>query len=185
MIGEKISATKSYFDYRKTCKEMEFEPVGATIFWRIAWGFIQFMMEKVFDGNKVRMPENMGSIVILGKKIDPKTYTDDEGNEKTYGVVIDWGNTKKLCMERAKELGITVQEYYDITPIPKRPTVYHTNEHSNFLTYNITWDKENIMIKNHTYYMVRFCRRNKRTVSAKVFSGAEYEERQNCIVNNL
>jgi hypothetical protein len=74
-------------------------------------GFAEFLMDCILEGETVYLPEKLGAIQIVGRKLQSKVT--DKGIE---GLTVNWGATKKLWKEceSCKE---------------KEQKVYHFNEH--------------------------------------------------------
>ncbi|MGL6105519.1 MAG: hypothetical protein ACRC0V_11910 [Fusobacteriaceae bacterium] len=119
----------------------------------------KFLLEKVFIGEEVTLPSQLGTLKVLGKK--QKLKLDKNGNMITYGLSVDWVRTKKLWdnNETAKE---------------EKRLVYHLNEHSGQVRYKFFWSKKNVFVKNKGLYALRMSRTNKRTVHKKILEGQDY-----------
>lgn len=152
---ETVNIRDSYKHYRENNER----PVDIKTYMHIATGFLSFMMKKVLDGFQVQVSNahSMGVFAVVGKK--PKIRIDDEGNIK--GLAIDWKETNKLWTDNpeAKE---------------KKQYVYHTNEHSNGIRYNLVWWKTDMKIGNKYLYSFTFCKPAKRKLAALIRTGKEY-----------
>lgn len=119
-------------------------------------GFSEFVMNEVLDGEKVYLPENMGVVQIIGKKVTPKIT--DEGIEN---LTVDWGKTHSLwktCKE-CKE---------------KEQKVYLFNEHSDGIRYRFMWSRMSMLL--HTKFLYTYVpnRTSKKLLFEKIHSGKEY-----------
>lgn len=155
-MQESYNIRDSYKYYKKNATS----PVTIKIYLGIVIGFIQFIMEQVFNGYDVVLPARLGRIGIRGKKVKPRV---DE-NGKIKGLAPNWGETRKLWESNpeAKE---------------KRTIMYCFNEHTNGLRFKITWFKKTALFHNKSVYSFKASRANKRATTAKVNNGAEYIEK--------
>ena len=147
-----LSAYKTYRETGGTAK------VSRKEFCRVNNDFNKFIMEFVFQGDEVRLPEKMGTISVKGRKI--KTKVDEE-----LGRIVnqqpDYGETNKLwakCPE-CKE---------------RKQMIYHLNEHTDGIRYKFFWSKEKMIVQNKLFYAMQFTRTNKRYVSYLIQQGKEY-----------
>ena len=100
----------SYKNYREsggpsTVKRKEF--------CKVVNAFNKYIMELVWEGHELKLPEKMGTLSVRGKNIETKY---DEELERIDNQAVDYGETKKLwakCPE-CKE---------------KKQVIYHLNEH--------------------------------------------------------
>lgn len=132
-------------------------PVDIKTYLIIVSDFIQFLMNKVFDGFEVKLPARLGSFQIIGRKVKPKL--DEEGN--IIGLAPNWAETKKLW-DRDKEAK------------DKKELVYCFNEHTNGVKYKFLWSKRNVNVKNKGIYSIKFSRANKRRINDLLKNGKEY-----------
>ncbi len=145
---------RSSYKYYKSQVE---DPVDIKTYLSVVSDFIQFLMDKVFDGFEVKLPARLGSFQIVGRKIKPKL--DEQGN--VVGLAPNWAETKKLwdSNEEAKK---------------NKELVYCFNEHTNGVKYKFLWSKKNVNVKNKTIYSIKFSRANKRRINSLLKEGKEY-----------
>jgi len=141
--------------YKRYSKEVE-TPVDINPFISIANGYMEFLMQKVKEGEEVTMPARIGTLFIQGTKKNLKFNKD--------GVPLlppNWGETKKL---------------WDRNPDAKatKRIVYCLNEETNGVVYKVNWSKNRVPIENKIYYNLILTRNNKRTIHNKIKEGKEY-----------
>lgn len=158
---------KDAYEFYKTNTE---NPLGYSMYVKIAEGYTNFIMEKVMDGNDVQLGARLGTIAIRGKKVRP--VINCRGEIK--GVAPSWGKTRKMWMEKADALGISLEEYIANTPKEERGMIYCFNEHTNGIRYSLVWIKRNVYVPNKDYYTLTFVRSVKRAVRDAANSGKEY-----------
>jgi len=151
----KNNILKSYKNYRESGGTTD---VDRLEFCKIINAFNKYIMELVFEGHQVKLPEKMGTLSIKGKKIE--TEFDEELGRIT-NQAIDYGETNKLwakCPECEE----------------KRQVIYHLNEHSDGNRYKFFWSKERMIVENKIFYTMLFTRGNKRHLSSLIKSGKSY-----------
>jgi len=173
MIGDKVCTKESYLLYREITKEEKVCPVPRDMYGKIVNEFLQFLVDKMFDGHDICLP-GLGMIGIRTRKVVPRL--DIHGN--ICGVAPSWAKTKILWTEKAAELGMTFNEYVAKVPKEQRELVYCFNEHSNGLKYGLMWYRKGIIIRNKTFYSLIFCRKAKRRLMRAAWDGVEYQEAQ-------
>ena len=141
--------------YKRYSKEVE-TPVEINDFISIANGYMEFLMQKVREGEEVIMPAKIGTLFIQGTKKNLKFNKD--------GVPLlppNWGETKKL---------------WDRSPDAKatKKIVYCLNEETNGVVYKVNWSKNRVPIENKIYYNLILTRDNKRAIHNKIKEGKEY-----------
>lgn len=126
----------------------------------IAYGFMEYMMNKIFEGNIIKIPEKLGVLEVRGRK--QKIFIDKE-TEKIKGLAPDWKHTLDLWKRdpKARE---------------ERKLIYHLNEHTSGIRYKIYWSKVNVIVENKTAYILVFSRFNKRHL-AKIIKDTKKEYR--------
>jgi hypothetical protein len=129
--------------YRKEVKS----PVNINTYLTIFYQFVNFIMDKIMDGQIVTLPAGLGQLGILGRKITPKV--DDEGN--IIGLSPNWRRTKG-----------------------KEKILYNFNEHSNGVRYKLTWFKKNMRISYKDLYSFKLSKTNKRKIWRNILAGKEY-----------
>lgn len=141
--------------YKRYSKEVE-TPVEINDFISIANGYMEFLMQKVREGEEVTMPARIGTLFIQGTKKNLKFNKD--------GIPLlppNWGETKKL---------------WDRNPDAKatKKIVYCLNEETNGVVYKVNWSKNRVPIENKIYYNLILTRDNKRAIHNKIKQGKEY-----------
>lgn len=141
--------------YKRYSKEVE-TPVDINEFVPIANGYMEFLMEKVREGEEVTMPARIGTLFIQGTKKNLKFNKD--------GIPLlppNWGETKKL---------------WDRNPDAKatKKIVYCLNEETNGVVYKVNWSKNRVPIENKIYYNLILTRNNKRAIHNRIKQGKEY-----------
>lgn len=149
---------------------LEIKDPGISIYNEIVYGYLKFILKKIFEGNDVRLGARLGIIGIRGKKIIP--VLNKEGKIK--GVAPSWGKTKLKWIEEAKSMGLTFEEYLKVVPKENRKLVYCFNEHTEYIRYRIVWYKKNVVVKNKIFYGLTFNRVNRRTLWNLINEGKEY-----------
>lgn len=145
----------SYKNYRAAGGGLE---VSRKDYCKIVNEFNKHIMDLVFEGDTVKLPEKMGTLSIKGRKIEPEV---DQETGEIINQAVDYGETKKLwarCPE-CKE---------------RKQVVYHLNEHSDNIRYKFFWSKERMIVENKLFYSMIFTRTNKRNVSQLVQGGKDY-----------
>lgn len=136
----------SYRNYKKSSKA----PVNVKEYVKINLLYMKFLLKKVFLGHEVTLPMKMGTLSIRGRKRALKFKEDGSPV-----LPVDYAATKALwkrcpeCEERKQK-------------------VYHTNEHSDGVSYRFFWSKKNIFVMNKEFYSLLMTRTNKRMVSALI-----------------
>ena len=146
---------ESYRYYRKDGGSLK---INRSVFCKIVNEFNKHIMEHVFNGDEVKLPEKMGTLYVVGKKVVPKF---DEELGRINNQAVDYGETNKLwakCPE-CKE---------------RKEVIYHFNEHTEHVRYKFFWSKERMIVKNKTFYTMVFTRSNKRHLSQLIQNGKEY-----------
>lgn len=139
-------------------QETEKNPIDTKEFRRIVNGFHQFLADKIIAGETVRLPERLGEIKIVGRKVTPK-IDPETGN--VIGLAPDWGETRKLwekCPQCEEE----------------KQLVYHLNEHTNGIRYKVVWSKIGVFLHNRDFYAFTAVRSLKRTLKKAIDEGKEY-----------
>lgn len=143
---------KSYRKY----KELSDDPVDIQIYIEIANRYNKYLLQKVLEGFEITLPERMGTLSIIGTK--RKISFDENGNPN---LPVNWPATTRLWKK-------------DPEALAKRKKIYHTNEHSDGITYKYLWSKKRIFVNNKNLYCLRLTRDNKRAVTAMINQGKEY-----------
>ena len=117
---------------------------------------MEFLMNKVIEGEEVTLPAKLGTLFIQGTK-KKLAFNKD-------GVPLlppNWGETKKL---------------WDRNPEAKanRKVVYCLNEETSGVVYKVLWSKNRVPIENKLYYNFILTRANKRAIHKRIKEGKEY-----------
>lgn len=150
---------KNYYNTRDTYKmyqSVSENPVDVKKYIEIVSEFLKYIVCVLFEKGTVILPEKLGVLHIIGKKL--KATTEDG---KIKGLAPDWDKTKKLWAidQQAKD---------------NKQIVYHFNEETNGIRYRIVWAKTKVLVSNKTLYDLKFTRTNKRFLSALIKTGKEY-----------
>lgn len=140
----------------KTYKETVSTPVEEKQYLEIANGYMEFLIQKVLEGEEVTMPARLGTLFIQGVKKNLKFNKD--------GIPLlppNWAATKKL---------------WDSNPDAKatKKIVYCLNEETDGVVYKLHWSKNRVPIENKLYYNFILTRANKRAIHQQIVKGKEY-----------
>ena len=141
--------------YKRYSKEVE-KPVEIKDFVSIANGYMEFLINKVLEGEEVTLPARLGTLFIQGVK--KKLAFNKDGVPM---LPPNWSETKKL---------------WDRNPDAKatRKVVYCLNEETNGVVYKLHWSKNRVPIENKLYYNFLLTRGNKRLIHKQIKQGKEY-----------
>ena len=142
----------SYILYKSISKE----PLEVSRYIEITNLFMKFLSNKLLEKGSIIIPERLGNLSIIGKKIKVRI---EEGKIK--GLAPDWVKTKELWEE-------------DSQAKLEKQLVYHFNENTNGIRYKYSWSKNRVLVTNKTLYNLKMTRENKRTLSKLVSEGKEY-----------
>ena len=142
----------SYILYKSISKE----PLEVSRYIEITNLFMKFLSNKLLEKGSIIIPERLGNLSIIGKKIKVRT---EEGKIK--GLAPDWVKTKELWEE-------------DSQAKLEKQLVYHFNENTNGIRYKYSWSKNRVLVTNKTLYNLKMTRENKRALSKLVTEGKEY-----------
>jgi hypothetical protein len=140
----------------KTYKESVSTPVEEKQYLKIANGYMEFLIQKVLEGEEVTMPARLGTLFIQGVKKKLKFNRD--------GVPLlppNWAKTKELW-DRNPEAKAT------------KKIVYCLNEETDGVVYKLHWSKNRVPIENKLYYNFILTRANKRAIHQSIKQGKEY-----------
>lgn len=142
----------SYIIYKHSSEN----PLDIKMFVSIVNSFMKFLSKKLLSTGIVGIPERLGNLNIIGKKVKVRV---EDGEIK--GLAPDWVKTKELWAndEEAKS---------------KKQLVYHFNEQTNGIRYKFFWSKNRVLVSNKTLYNLKLTRTNKRELSQLVKNGKEY-----------
>jgi hypothetical protein len=141
--------------YKRYSKEVE-TPVEINEFISVANGYMEFLMQKVREGEEITMPARLGTLFIQGTKKKLKFNKD--------GIPLlppNWAETKKLWNKNpeAKQT---------------KKIVYCLNEETNGVVYKVSWSKNRVPVENKVYYNLILTRNNKRAIHNTIKQGKEY-----------
>ncbi len=148
-IQNKILISDIYNNY----KNITNKNINKKIFIDIFSGFSKFMINKVFEGYIISLPENMGRLSIKSKKNKVKLTKDGK-----ITLPIDWKKTSDIR-----------QRTGDYTKI-----IYHTNELSDSTSYKFFWSRVKMYIRNKNLFSFQATRFNKRYLKDLIRKGTEY-----------
>lgn len=148
--------------------------INPTIYLEIVSGLMKYIMYKVFEGFDVTLGAGLGILGVRGKKIKPE-FVEDGTDNIIKGVAPDWRGTKLAWIEKAKEMGLSFEEYVKQVPQSERKVKYFFNEHSNYIKYRIVWHKAAMKIENKTLYNLGLSWSNRRHFASLIIDeGREY-----------
>jgi len=111
----------------------------------ITEAYLKFIVQRILDGHKIRLPGLMGNFQITKKPMNAKSRLE-------YKKRLDWVQTQKLGKQ-----------------------VYHINNHSDNYDFFFTWDRTtNNTVKNIKQYRFIPTRTIKRTMAALIKQGRDY-----------
>ena len=142
----------SYILYKSISKD----PLEVSKYVEITNLFMKFLSNKLLEKGSIIIPERLGNLSIIGKKIKVRI---EEGKIK--GLAPDWVKTKELWEE-------------DSQAKLEKQLVYHFNENTNGIRYKYSWSKNRVLVTNKTLYNLKMTRENKRNLSKLVTEGKEY-----------
>lgn len=142
----------SYIIYKSVSKD----PLEVSKYVEITNLFMKFLSNKLLEKGSIIIPERLGNLSIIGKKIKVRI---EEGKIK--GLAPDWVKTKELWEE-------------DSQAKLEKQLVYHFNENTNGIRYKYSWSKNRVLVTNKTLYNLKMTRENKRNLSKLVTEGKEY-----------
>lgn len=151
--------SKNYYNLRDSYKlysKNSLKPIEIKVYLQIVNGFMKFLMAKLFQTGEIIIPERMGRLQVIGKKIKARV---EDGIIK--GLAPDWANTNKLWEEDAEAK-------------QNKQLVFHFNEETDGIRYKFFWSKKNALISNKTLYNLRMTRTNKRALAQLIKEGKEY-----------
>jgi hypothetical protein len=152
MQKTEINIRSSYKLYKKQVETS----IEQKEFLQIANGYMEFLIQKVLEGEEITMPARLGTLFIQGVKKKLKYNRD--------GVPLlppNWAATKKL---------------WDSNPDAKatKKIVYCLNEETDGVVYKLHWSKNRVPIENKLYYNFILTRANKRAIHQQIKQGKEY-----------
>lgn len=151
---------QSYKFYKELSYTGETTKLELNVYLEIIYGFIKFIMRKVFEGHDVKLGpgDSLGAIGLRGKR--QKFYIDKETGH-VRGLAVDWKKTKDLWAESPEAKA-------------DKTLIYCTNEHTGGLRYSIVWWTKEMRLHNKIFYYLKFSRNNRRRAASHIKEGAEY-----------
>jgi len=143
-------------DSYKLYKTEHENPVDVSTYVEISNGFMKFLIRKLFHKGEVLIPERLGILQIIGKKVNVRL---EDGEIK--GLAPNWKKTLELWEENPEAA-------------KNKKLVYHFNEDTNGIRYKFSWSKARVLVSNKTLYNLKLTRTNKRILSALIKQGKEY-----------
>ncbi len=137
-------------------KNLSDNPINIAQYVQIVNQFMKFLINRLFEKGQISLPEKLGNLQIVGKKVKVKI---EDGQIK--GLAPDWVKTKELWEN-------------DPEAKQNKQLVYHFNEQTNGVRYRFFWSKNRVLVSNKTLYNIKMTRTNKRTLSQLVKNGKEY-----------
>lgn len=137
-------------------KNLSDNPINISQYVQIVNQFMKFLINRLFEKGQVSLPEKLGNLQIVGKKVKVKI---EDGQIK--GLAPDWVKTKELWEK-------------DTEAKKNKQLVYHFNEQTNGVRYRFFWSKNRVLVSNKTLFNIKMTRTNKRTLSQLVKNGKEY-----------
>lgn len=105
------------------------------------------------EGYQINLPFNMGKLKIKSKKLS--FIKNDKGH--ILGPV-NWKKTNELWEKSKKDK-------------ENKTLIYYTNEHSEYMTYRVSWLKSGIKVKNSIFYHFSFTKTMKTKLSKLLKKG--------------
>ena len=141
--------------YKRYSEEMR-TPIEEKEFIIVANGYMEFLIQKVLEGEEVTMPARLGTLFIQGVKKKLKFNRD--------GIPLLPPNLAKT------------KELWDKNPEAKatKKIVYCLNEETDGVVYKLHWSKNRVPIENKLYYNFILTRANKRAIHQSIKQGKEY-----------
>jgi len=140
----------------KRYKEESEKPVEIKEFISLSNEYMEFLMNKVIEGEEITLPARMGTMFIQGTK--KKLAFNKKGIPM---LPPNWAATKKL---------------WDSNPEAKqtKKIVYCLNEETDGIVYKVVWSKNRVPIENKLYYNFILTRNNKRNIHKSIKQKKEY-----------
>lgn len=146
MIKTDMNIRKTYKEYKASSES----PIIEKDYVKINNMFMKFVSENMLDGHEVTLPAKVGVLFVGGTKRN--NITDENG---TVRLAPNWKQTKELRQNNEK------------ARLEKR-VVYCLNEHTEGVSYRITWSVARVPIPNKTIFKFRATRINKRRLHKKI-----------------
>ena len=137
-------------------KNLSDNPINISQYVQIVNQFMKFLINRLFEKGQISLPEKLGNLQIVGKKVKVKI---EDGQIK--GLAPDWVKTKELWEN-------------DPEAKQNKQLVYHFNEQTNGVRYRFFWSKNRVLVSNKTLYNLKMTRANKRELSKLIREGKEY-----------
>lgn len=133
-------------------------PISDKEFRDISSGFNLFIINKVIEGEVVKLPERVGTLRVTGRKVKPRINKETGLVE---GLSPDWKSTRELW-KRCEECKQNKQ------------LVFHLNEETDGLRYSFKWSKTGVFINNRDFYSLKMARSVKNAFTQILKTGKEY-----------
>lgn len=153
-LADKHNISSTYDMYKKNTSN----PVSLQRYKQIIADYNKFMLNKVIQGDEIRLPCKMGSLMIRGRK--QTIRCSKEG--RPLGLAPDWRNTKKLWES-------------DPDAKKRKQLVYYMNDHTDNIRYKFYWSKNTVFLENKMLYSLRMTKANKMSVFNSILEGKEYK----------
>ncbi len=143
--------------YKEVYLKESTNPINKSLFVKIIYMFMKYIVSKALEGHEVKLPQGMGKLYVKGTP--QKMRYDEQGKIK--GLAPDWVSTKK---------------FWDSNPEAKKQKklLYHLNHHTDGVIYRYNWSKNRVIVDNKGLYSLKMSRANKRAVSNLIKNGKEY-----------
>jgi hypothetical protein len=92
------------------------------LYFKVLNAYLLFFVQKLLEGNRIKLPCHLGSMAFVGKKTKPRI--DENGYIK--GIPVNWGETNKLWKRNPEAKA-------------NKALVFYTNEHSDGYVYKLYW----------------------------------------------
>lgn len=157
MSSHSLGIRDAYKLYRKSNKD----GVLLLDYLDITGAYIEYVIQKLLEGDAVQLTERLGYLEHVGVKVKPKI--DENGN--ITGLATDWKSTNELWKNNpeAKE---------------RKERIYYFNEHTQGLRYCLRWSKKRVFVSNKEFYTFRLSFTNKKRFKNSVLAGNEYYVQQ-------
>lgn len=132
---KRYSPTVDYACWQFVRDNYKVKDMGWLQFKQINRDYNQFIRQKILEGHSIGLPQNLGILLVRGRKGKP--FYDKDGNLR--GLPIDWNATKKF-----RESNPEAKE--------QRKVIYHTNEHTDGVIFKIAWKFRNVWAHNKELY---------------------------------
>jgi len=147
MVSNQISAISTF----RAFKEEYNSKMSTKDYQKLYSSYCDFLAKKILEGYEVSLPSNLGTIQVMGKKINFGAYSRRKHDRE-----INWEATNKLRAEG------------------KSGFIYFLNEDTDYTRFKITWNSRTRAIINKTFYKFTSTRGIKRSLAKSIKEGKEY-----------